>query len=431
MQIWRGPLDAFRWRRSPGTHPEAAAAVQQILADVRRDGDAALRRWTATLDGVDPAGVPDWPLVREDALARAWSGLSETLRAALTEAAARIRAFHERQLPRDDEDDGPRGERLGVTWRPIRRVGVYVPGGRAAYPSTVLMNVIPAQVAGVSEIALASPPGPDGQPHPLVLAAAHLLGVRTVYAVGGAQAIAAFAAGTATIAPVDKIVGPGNLYVALAKRAVMGEVGIDSIAGPTEVFIVAGPEAPPNWTAADLLAQAEHDTEAGAVVLSPSPGFLDAVAQELDRQLVLLPRRTIAEAALAHWGALVHVPDLEAAVAAVNEAAPEHVELLLPPEEAFRWLPRIDRAGAVFLGPYTPEAVGDYFAGPNHTLPTHGTARYASGLGVHDFLRRMTYVAYTADTLAVHAAAITALAEAEGLAGHARSVTVRVAGPSL
>ncbi|MCL6593660.1 MAG: histidinol dehydrogenase [Alicyclobacillus sp.] len=422
----RAEADNWRWQRSAVADAAAEATVREVLAAVRAGGDTALRRYTARFDwpGAEDAAAP--LRVPSEVLARAWADLAPPLQAALQRARDRIRRFHELQRPQDGLLTGEDGERTGWVWRPLRRVGVYAPGGRAAYPSTVLMNVIPAQVAGVDELVLVSPPQADtGWPHPLVMAAAHLLGVREVYRVGGAQAVAALAYGTESIAAVDKIAGPGNLYVALAKRLVMGEVGIDSVAGPSEVFIVADESAHPRYVAADMLAQAEHDPQAGAVCVTTSMALADRVEAELAAQLAQLPRREIAAAALARWGALVLARSVADAVEVVNRCAPEHVELLVSNPE--RWLPALRTAGAVFLGPYAPEPVGDYYAGPNHVLPTHGSARFASGLGVTDFLRRMTYVAYPPAALHAHAQDIVALAEAEGLSGHARAVQVRLA----
>jgi histidinol dehydrogenase len=425
MKIQRAEASHWRWGRELGAAGVEDADVMALVAEVRARKDAALRAYTARYDGRPEALHEDWSLrVPADAMERAAATLSADVREALVAAAERIRRFHEAQWPREVWLEGQDGERLGMHWRPLRRVGVYAPGGRAAYPSTVLMDVIPAQVAGVREIALVSPPnGPDGLPHPLVLAAAHLVGVHEVYRVGGAQAIAALAYGTETIARVDKIVGPGNRYVALAKRAVVGDVGIDSIAGPSEVFIVADETADPEFVAADMLAQAEHDPDAGAVCITTSPNLADALETALARQLAELPRREVAEAALERWGAIVIADSVEEALALVNEAAPEHLELLVA--DAADWLDMVDTAGAVFLGPYSPEPVGDYYAGSNHVLPTHGSARFASGLGVHDFLRRMTSVEYQRHTLERHQHHITALARAEGLTAHARAVEVR------
>jgi histidinol dehydrogenase len=425
MKLARVEAGSFDWRRNASADDEAVRRVAEMVAQVRREGDRALRRYTEEFDDPGLAGRA-WTLGVDPAdLERAWATLDAPLQRALERAADRIRRFHERQRPEDVQAAGSDGERMGMTWRPLRRAGVYAPGGRAAYPSTVLMNVIPAQVAGVDEVVLVSPPQRGtGLPHPLVMAAAHLLGVREVYRVGGA----ALAYGTESVARVDKIAGPGNLYVALAKRLVMGDVGIDSVAGPSEVFIVTDETADARFVAADLLAQAEHDPEAGAVLVTVDAGLADAVERELERQLADLPRREIARAALERWGAVVVAPTLEEAIEVVNRSAPEHVELLV--REPDRWLPRVRAAGAVFLGAHTPEPVGDYYAGPNHVLPTHGTARFASGLGVLDFMRRMTWVAYTPEALERHRADIVALAEAEGLAAHARAVTIRAEGGS-
>lgn len=418
----------FRWSRGQEIDPSAWARTLEIVEDVRRRGDAAIAEWAAKLDGVTPsAASSDGPWrVPESAMQAAWDGLDEALRQALAAAAERIRAFHALQRPAEVQHVGPDGERLGLVWRPLRRVAVYAPGGRAVYPSTVLMNALPAQVAGVREIVLFSPPQRgSGLPHPLVLAAAHLCGIREVYAIGGAQAVAAAAYGTDTVRRCDKVVGPGNLYVALAKRAVMGDVGIDSIAGPSEVFVVADASADAEWIAADLLAQAEHDPEAGAVCVTTDPTLASRLEAALERQLGVLPRGEIAETALSRWGAVVVCRDLEEAIQVVNDSAPEHVELMVA--DPAPYLDRLDRAGAVFVGAWTPEPVGDYYAGPNHVLPTHGSARYASGLGVYDFLRRMTYAQYTPEALRRHADHVMTLAHAEGLDGHARAVAVRLA----
>lgn len=419
---------AWSWHRTQGAQDEAWQVVSRVIRDVRTSGDDALRRYTVEFDGCEDAQNVTFTFrVAEKELRQAWEQLPTSLQTALTAAAVRIRHFHELQSHGDIEMIGPDGERLGMTWRPLQRVGIYVPGGRAAYPSTVLMNVIPAQVAGVDEIALVTPPqGATGLPHSLVMAAAHMLGVKEVYRVGGAQAIAALAYGTEEIRCVDKVTGPGNLYVALAKRAVMGDVGIDSIAGPSEVFIVADARANPAYIAADMLAQAEHDPQAGAVCVTTSATLAAAVERELERQLVDLPRYEIARQSLAQWGAIVIADSLDQAIGLVNESAPEHVELMVA--DAATWMAKIRTAGAVFLGDASPEPVGDYYAGTNHTLPTFGSARFASGLGVDDFLRRMTYVEYTRETLQRHAAHIVQLAEAEGLQAHARAVQIRMTG---
>lgn len=428
MIIQTGHASSWRWRRTQTSDDQAWQTTQAIVAHVQREGDQALRRYTVEFDHCPDAASDTWAFrVPEHVLQKAWDETDRELRAALTGAADRIRRFHELQRPKDVSMDGPEGEQMGVTWRPVERVGVYAPGGRAVYPSTVMMNVIPAQVAGVREIVLATPPAREtGLPHGHILAVAHLLGVREVYRIGGAQAIAALAYGTPSIPRVYKVLGPGNLYVALAKRLVMGEVGIDSIAGPSEVFIVADETANAAFVAADMLAQAEHDPEAGAVCVTTSPQLADELKAELERQLEQLPRKTIAAEALRKWGAVILADDLEQAIRLVNDSAPEHVELhVSAPRD---WLPHIVYAGSVFLGEYTPEPVGDYYAGPNHILPTHGSARYASGLGVLDFMRRMTYTEYTFAALMRDAEHIERLAETEGLHAHGASVAIRVSG---
>ncbi|MCF8564039.1 histidinol dehydrogenase [Alicyclobacillus tolerans] len=426
MKLRRESYTSWDWKRTGGSNQQAIQTVQEVVADVRAQSDAAVRKYTAKFDNCQGALEADWPLaVAPERLEQAWKELPESLKEALQAAQQRIRRFHEAQRRQDVVVTGEDGERLGMTFRALTRVGVYAPGGRAAYPSTVLMNVIPAQVAGVQGIALVSPPSPGtDEPHPLVLAAAYLAGITEVYRIGGAQAIAALAYGTESIPKVDKVVGPGNLYVALAKREVMGDVGIDSIAGPSEVFIVADHSADPSYVAADMLAQAEHDPQAGAVCVTTQPELADALDAALTEQLEHLPRKEIAAAALNQWGAVVFVDNLVQAADVVNASAPEHVELLVYNPEQL--LPKIRRAGAVFLGPYSPEPVGDYYAGTNHVLPTHGSARYASGLGVDDFLRRMTFVEYQRETLVRHARHIEELAQAEGLTAHARSVSIRL-----
>ena len=416
----------FDWKRS-GTTDKAVWQTAVDIVDAVRDGkDAALRGFIAKLDGVADATGEDFALrVPESRMRAAWEALDPSVQEALAAAADRIRRFHELQVPSDIVMDGADGERLGMTWRSLRRVGVYAPGGRAAYPSTVLMNIIPAKVAGVREIALASPAQRDtGFPHESVLAAAYLTGVKEVYRMGGAHAIAAFAYGTETIPAVDKVVGPGNAYVAMAKRAVTGDVGIDSVAGPSEVFIVADGTADVDYVAADMLAQAEHDVEAGAVCVTTSRAIADGLPDAIEKQLASLPTAAVARESIAKWGAIVVADSLDEAIDVVNRAAPEHVELLCEdPDAAFA---KVQYAGAAFLGPFTPEPVGDYYAGTNHVLPTYGSARFSSGLGVGDFVKRMTYVKYDRDTLMKHANHIERLAHAEGFAAHASSVHIRV-----
>jgi histidinol dehydrogenase len=395
--------------------------VAAILARVEAEGDAALLEYTARFDRQQLA--PRQLRVGADEIAGAVAGCPGELRAALELAAARIAAFHRRQLPEDLDYEDELGVGLGLRWRPIDAVGIYVPGGTAAYPSSVLMNALPARIAGVERLVM-TVPAPRGELNPLVLVAAHLAGVDEIYRVGGAQAIAALAFGTATIAPVDKIVGPGNAYVAEAKRQVFGRVGIDLIAGPSEIVVVADRAQDPAWIAADLLSQAEHDELAQAILITDDAGLADAVAAAALGQLATLPRQAIARASWRDFGAIVVVPDLAHAPALVDRLAPEHVELLVVDPQALA--ERIRNAGAIFLGPNTPEVIGDYVGGPNHVLPTDRSARFASGLSVYDFLKRTTLLACTAGSLAALGPPAAALARAEGLAGHAQAVTMRL-----
>ena len=395
--------------------------VAEIIARVRREGDAALTaltqrfdRWPATEEGL--------ALPRE-ALEEAKARVAPDVLAALELAAERIRAYHERQVPDDELYTDAIGARLGHRWTPVDAAGLYVPGGLAAYPSSVLMNAIPAKVAGVERLVMMVPT-PKGQMNDLVLAAALIAGVDEVYRAGGAQAIAALAYGTESIAPVDVIVGPGNAYVAEAKRQVFGHVGIDMVAGPSEVLIIADKHANPAWIAADLLAQAEHDALAQSVLLTPSEALAQAVMDEVERQLETLPKKDIAGASWRDHGAVIVVRDLKEACAISNRFAPEHLELEVAEPEAL--LPHIRHAGAIFLGAFTPEAVGDYVAGPNHVLPTSRSARFSSGLSVLPFMKRTTLLSCTPDALAEIGPAAVKLAEAEGLEAHARSVRIRL-----
>ncbi len=397
------------------------AAVATIIADVRARGDAALIEATARFDRVSL--TPSQLRIDQQEIDAAVDAIPADLMAALDLAATRIEAFHRAQLPSDLRMTDTAGLTLGMRWTALDSVGLYVPGGKAAYPSSVLMNAIPARAAGVARIAMCVP-SPDGLLNPLVLAAARRAGVAEIYRVGGAQAIAALAYGTASIASVDRIVGPGNAYVAEAKRQVFGRVGIDSIAGPSEVVVLADADNDPRRIAVDLLAQAEHDEAAQAILITASPALADAVAAAVATELPSLPRVAIAGASWQAHGAIILVRDWEEAVALVNRLAPEHLQLMLgDPEPVFT---RIRHAGAVFLGAFCPEAVGDYVAGPNHVLPTGRTARFASGLSVFDFLKRTTWVAADADSLARIGPAAVALAEAEGLQAHARSIALRL-----
>jgi histidinol dehydrogenase len=405
------------------TDPDTPEAVRPILADVRTRGDAAVREHATRLDGVDLA--PDaWEVSGarcEEALER----IPRALRAALETAVRRVREYHARQAQEGFLDRDADGTQIGMRVVPLHRVGIYVPGGKAAYPSTVVMNAVPAAVAGVGEIVMATPPvtGRGGGAPDVVLAAARLAGVHRVFRIGGAQAIAALAYGTATVPRVDKIVGPGNRFVTEAKRQVAGAVGIDMLAGPTEVLVIADATADVRHVAADLLAQAEHDEDACAWCVTTSRALADALDAELARQLARAPRRAIAERALREHGVLVLVPTLDAAVEVANRRAPEHVELLV--EHPWPLVEEIRHAGAIFVGSDSPEPVGDYLAGPSHVLPTAGTARYVSPLGVYDFVKRISVIAYSRERLQQDAAHVIALAEAEGLPGHAEAIRVR------
>jgi histidinol dehydrogenase len=403
--------------------PEIGQRVGEILAAVQLKGDAALLDFTERFDGVRLT-TDRLPVTAEEFTAAREQLDGRTIEA-LEYAAARIERFHRASLPQSWSIRDEHGSRLGQEVRPLDRVGIYVPGGRAAYPSTVLMTAIPARVARVPEIVLVSPPAPDSTLNAGVLAAAALAGVSEAYRLGGAQAIAALAYGTQTIRRVDKIVGPGNAYVALAKARVFGEVGIDMLAGPSEILVLADETAEAALVAADLLAQAEHDPMARGVLLTPSTALLDSVARELADQLARLPRRTIAAEALAAHGALVLTRSLEEALDLANALAPEHLELQVGDPGAL--LTRVRNAGAVFLGRATPEVVGDYVAGPNHVLPTGGTARFASALSTEDFVKRMSVIEYSEDGLAAAWPHLAELSRFERLEGHGAAAELRVA----
>ena len=400
--------------------PDAVGRVAAIVDEVRRRGDAALVDFTKRFDGVELRAEE----LRVSETEWAAATVAPRLERALAEAARRIEAFHRHQLPRSWWVRDEHGSLLGQQVTPLDRVGCYVPGGTAAYPSTVLMNLVPARVAGVRDLVVASPPGPEGRLPAAVLVAARLAGATEVYRVGGAQAVAALAYGTATLAAVDKIVGPGNLYVALAKRLVFGDVGIDLVAGPSEVVVVADRTAEGAHVAADLLAQAEHDPMARAVCLTDDAALAARVVIEVARQCPLLPRATIAEQAIRGHGAVVVTDDLDEALSIANRLAPEHLELAVA--DPFAWLPAVRHAGAIFLGVHTPEVVGDYLAGPNHVLPTGATARFASGLSVEDFIKRSSLIHYTPAGLRAAWSHLAALADAEGLHGHAEAARIRL-----
>jgi histidinol dehydrogenase len=390
--------------------------VAEIIAEIR-----ALCDYTNRFDRVDV--TPDRLRVTAAEIAAAKASVPAELLAALDLAATRIEAFHRAQLPRDLETEDAVGYRLGMRWMPLDAVGLYVPGGKAAYPSSVLMSALPARAAGVGRIAI-TVPAPDGVLNPLVLAAADRAGITEIYRVGGAQAIAALAFGTATIAPVDRIVGPGNAYVAEAKRQVFGRVGIDGIAGPSEVVVVADAGSNPAHVAMDLLAQAEHDESSQSILVTTDAAFAEAVAAAVQAALPTLPRAAIARASWDLHGAIVTVADWAEAAELINRLAPEHLQIMIDAPEAF--FARIRHAGAAFLGRDLPEAIGDYIAGPNHVLPTGRTSRFASGLSVFDFLKRTTWVAGDAAGLAAVGPAAIRLAEAEGLGAHALSIALRL-----
>jgi histidinol dehydrogenase len=392
--------------------PAVEASVRAILSEVRTRGDAAVLEYTQRFDKVTVRSLRDLEMdLSKTSIPRE---MAEALRA----AHARIHSFHEKQLQKSWDYTEPDGTRLGQRVTPLERVGLYVPGGKAAYPSTVLMNAVPAKVAGVRELVMVSP-----NPNPLVLAAAALAGVDRVIAIGGAQAVAALAYGTQSIPRVDKIVGPGNVYVAEAKRQVFGQVGIDLLAGPSEILVISDGHTPPDWLAMDLFSQAEHDESAQAILLSPDVRHLNAVQSAIERLLPEMKRKDTIAASLLARGALIETRDLDEACALANRIAPEHLELSVERPEA--WLAKLTNAGAVFLGRWSSEAIGDYCAGPNHVLPTAGTARFSSPLGVYDFQKRSSVIAVSPSGAATLGAIAATLAEGEGLSAHARSAEMR------
>lgn len=399
-----------------------ARDVEVILSDVKNRGDAALAEMTARWDGHSLTDEVDWQ-IGKDACREAFDALKPDLRAALELAAQRIRAFHEKQLPKNRDETDEAGVRMGARWRPVDAAGLYVPGGRAAYPSSLLMNAIPAKVAGVGRLAVVTPT-PKGAVNPLVLAAAHLAGVDEVWRIGGAQAVAALAYGTGRIAPVDVITGPGNAWVAEAKRQLYGIVGIDMVAGPSEILLIADGKNDPDWTAADLLSQAEHDPSAQSILITDDPVFADTVADRIGVELALLPTARVAGESWKTHGVIIEVSSLDEAPALANALAAEHVQIATDqPEKLFK---AIRHAGSVFLGRMTPEAVGDYVAGPNHVLPTGRRARFSSGLSVLDFMKRTSFIQLDEAALRAVGPAAIELAEAEGLEAHARSIEVRL-----
>lgn len=401
--------------------PDVDAAAAQIIAEVRERGDAALIEFTERFDGV--ALSAQEMRIGANEIEEHAARASDPDREALALAAGRIRAYHERQMPKDESWTDSSGAILGWRWSPIAAVGMYVPGGLASYPSSVLMNAIPARVAGVTRLAMAVP-APNGQISPLVMEAARIAGVDEVWRIGGAQAIAALAHGTDSIRPVDKIVGPGNAYVAAAKRRVFGTVGIDMIAGPSEILVIADAANDPDWIALDLLSQAEHDESAQAILITDDRAFAEAVAEAVDRRLETLERREIAGASWRAFGAVIVVPEIGRAVELADRIAPEHLEICVADAKALA--KRISHAGAIFTGCWTPEAIGDYVGGPNHVLPTARSARFSSGLGVLDFLKRTTLSEMSPAALQAIGPAAETLAKAEGLEAHGLSIRARL-----
>ncbi len=401
--------------------PDVDAVVADIIADVRARGDAAVIDLTARFDRITL--TPETLRITPDEIAQAMQQVSDDDKTALDLAASRIRAYHERQLPEDAEWTDAAGATLGWRWTAVSAAGLYVPGGLASYPSSVLMNAIPAKVAGVNRLAMVVPT-PDGVLNPLVLMAAHIAGVDEIYRIGGAQAVAALAYGTDTIAPVDKITGPGNAFVAAAKRRVFGKVGIDMIAGPSEILVIADGDNDPDWIALDLLSQAEHDESAQSLLITTDAAFGQAVAQAVEKRLETLERRAIAGASWRDFGAIITVPDLATAAKLSNRIAPEHLELCVADPDTLS--EQITHAGAIFLGQWTPEAIGDYIGGPNHVLPTARSARFSSGLSVLDFMKRTTLARMTPDALRAIGPAAERLATSESLEAHGLSVTARL-----
>jgi histidinol dehydrogenase len=397
-------------------------AVAAILADVKARGDDAVLEYTKRFDRLTARAMGELELTPAE-LQSALDGLPRDQRDALEAAASRVRSYHERQTLQSWQFEDSDGSLLGQKVTPLDRVGLYVPGGKAAYPSSVLMNAIPAKVAGVGELIMVVPT-PDGERNPLVLAAAALAGVDRVFCIGGAQAVGALAYGTQSVPAVDKIVGPGNAYVAAAKRRVFGVVGIDMVAGPSEILIICDGQTDPDWVAMDLFSQAEHDELAQSILLCPDAAYIERVAEAIDRLLPTMPRRDVIRASLENRGALIEVRDLSEACAIANRIAPEHLELSLA--DAQNWVDKIVHAGAIFIGPYTSESLGDYCAGPNHVLPTSGSARFSSPLGVYDFQKRSSLIRVSQAASKTLGRIASTLAQGEGLTAHARSAQYRV-----
>lgn len=404
--------------RAEMNNEEARQTVMKIIADVRARGDAAVLEYTEKFDDVKLEKM----LVSQAEIEEGLLATPEKLMFAIQESAENIRAFHEKQKQKTWLDFSVESA-LGQKVTPLTSAGIYIPGGRAAYPSSVLMNAIPASIAGVGRVVMVTPPGKDGKLSPAILTAAYFAGITEIYKVGGAQAVAALAYGTQEIASVDKITGPGNLYVSLAKREVFGKVGIDMIAGPSEVLIIADESANPEYIAADMLAQAEHDPLAAAILICTNEKTAESAVACLESQLAQLERREIAEKSIRNYGTVIVVKDEEEAFMLSNSIAPEHLEILL--KNSFEWIGHVQNAGAIFLGEYTPEAFGDYFAGPNHTLPTNGTARFSSPLSVDDFVKKSSILYSSKESFAYDYEKVACFAEAEGLTAHAKSAKIR------
>ncbi len=408
-------------KRSPNNYEQYTQTVNAIIDRVRREGDAALFDYTRQFDGYDL--TPQTIKVTEDEIREACDAVGEELMGVITRAAENIRAYHEKQRQYSWFDSRPDGSILGQKVTPLSRVGVYVPGGKAAYPSSVLMNILPAKVAGVSEVIMVTPPGKDGKINPGTLAAARIAGADRIYKVGGAQAVAALAFGTACVPKVDKIVGPGNIFVALAKKAVYGFVSIDSIAGPSEILVIADETANPRYVAADLLSQAEHDELASAILVTTSEKLAKKVSREVDGFVSRLSRKDILQRSLDNYGYILIADSLDEAVDIANEIASEHLEIVTA--DPFELMTRIRNAGAIFMGAYSSEPLGDYFAGPNHVLPTNGTAKFFSPLSVDDFIKKSSIIYYSKEALAPVKDDIIRFAQAESLTAHANSIKVR------
>tara|TARA_Y100001968_G_scaffold255120_1_gene241172 strand:+ start:2618 stop:3976 length:1359 start_codon:yes stop_codon:yes gene_type:complete len=407
-------------RTTGNSQAKAIETVKDILKEVEINGDEAIIKYTERFDGF----IPDPIQIAPEILLKAWEQTPKGLQMALSKAYQRIQDFHKLQIPKNISIKGIHGEQIGRNWQPVEKAGIYIPGGRASYPSTVLMNAIPALVAGVEELLMVTPADRHGEINQTVLAAAHLVGIRKIFRIGGAQAIGALAFGTKSIPKVDVISGPGNLYVTLAKKLVYGKVGIDSLAGPSEVLIIADRTADIKHIAADLLAQAEHDPLAAAILVTTEPDIAEAISPEIQKQLKNHPRAEICISSLEDWGLIIICKDIESCAQISDEFAPEHLELLIEnPRDLAR---KIKNAGAIFLGAWTPEAVGDYLAGPNHTLPTSGTARFSGALSVETFMKNTSMIEFTKDALAETQSAIIELAKSEGLYSHAESIKIRV-----